>query len=107
MVGVTTRALLAPCLAILVMISCEVCAEELTLEGLVRGTDGNPKVSARVHLVRSGDRKQYIAVTNQEGRFAIESLSTGRYLVRIRQGNEIQEFVRRIESKEDEFVVSW
>jgi hypothetical protein len=105
--GFATRALAALCLGILLLHGGPALAQELELKGWVRGADGNPKVSARVQLVRSGGSGQYIAVTSQEGRFTIGSFQAGRYLVRIRQGNEVQEFVENIASREVEFVVNW
>ncbi len=76
---------------------------QTTVNGSVRGTDGNPKISASVKLNGPGN---YIAVTNSEGAFVIDKVIPGSYRVTVLQGNHYQQFQRNIPGSLD-LVVGW
>ena len=62
-------------------------AQEVTLNGTVVGSDGRPRPFALVQLDGSA---RYAAMTDAEGRFTIRKVMPGSYVVRIRQGDNIE-----------------
>ena len=58
-----------------------------TLNGTVVGGDGRPRPFALVQLDGAG---RYTAMTDAEGRFTITKMVPGSYVVRIRQGDNIE-----------------
>ena len=62
-------------------------AQEGTLNGTVVGSDGRPRPFA---LVQLDGAAHYAAMTDAEGRFTITKVVPGSYVVRIRQGDNIE-----------------
>jgi hypothetical protein len=78
-------------------------SQTTTVNGVVRGNDGNPKISASVKLIGPGN---YIALTNAAGAFVIERVIPGPYRITVLQGNHSQQFQRNIPGSLD-LVVNW
>jgi hypothetical protein len=76
----------------------------ITLSGQITGTAGDPKRFATVKLDGPG---RYIALTDDEGRFALSDLIPGQYTVTVRQEQKVQKFSLRITSGALNLVVKW
>ena len=81
-----TRVLVLTLAALLSSISPG-CAQTMTLNGTVVGADGRPRPFALVQLDGSA---RYAAMADAEGRFTITKLVPGSYVVRIRQGDNVE-----------------
>jgi len=79
-------------------------AQSADVQGTVKGAKGNPKSSASVKLTGPGN---YIAVTNVRGQFFIRQVNPGTYTVTVRQGNNYQEFIKRIPGDDLDLKVTW
>ena len=82
---------LAP-LAFVVLVAAVVAQASVTVNGTVRGRQGDPKQFASVSL--EGPRR-YLATTDANGTFRIDSVASGTYTVRVRQGDRVDEFFNR------------
>jgi hypothetical protein len=88
---------------LLTCLTAQVDSKTTTVNGVVRGSDGTPKISASVKLNGPGN---YIALTNSEGAFVIDNVIPGPYRVTVLQGNHYQQFQRNIPGPLD-LVVNW
>ncbi len=88
---------------LLTCLAARVESQTTTVNGVVRGSNGTPKISASVKLNGPGN---YIAVTNSEGAFVIDKVIPGSYRVTVLQGNHYQQFQRNIPGSLD-LVVGW
>jgi hypothetical protein len=59
----------------------------VTLTGTVVGRDGQPRPSVLVQLEGPA---QYAALTNVQGKFTMTRVAPGSYVVRIRQGDNVE-----------------
>ena len=62
-------------------------AQQRTLNGTVVGSDGRPRAFA---LVQLDGAAHYAAMADAEGRFTITKMVPGSYVVRIRQGDNVE-----------------
>jgi hypothetical protein len=62
-------------------------AQDATLRGEVVGADGRPRPFALVQMVGS---VRYTAMADAAGRFTITGVVPGSYVVRIRQGDNVE-----------------
>ncbi len=76
----------------------------INLSGRITGTAGDPKKFATVKLDGPGS---YIALTDEEGRFALRGLIPGQYAVTVRQEEKVQKFSLTIQSDTLNLVVKW
>ena len=81
-----TRVLVLTLVALLSWISPGI-AQQMTLNGTVVGPDGRPRPFALVQLDGSA---RYAAMADAEGRFTITKMVPGSYVVRIRQGDNVE-----------------
>ena len=89
---------------LLTAVTARLEAQGADVRGTIKGTDGNPKVSASVKLTGPGN---YIGVTNVRGQFFITQVNPGTYTVTVRQGNNYQEFNRQIPGGDLDLQVPW
>jgi hypothetical protein len=100
------KARLGPICVLVFLLICyaaQVQSQTTTLNGVVRGSDGTPKISASVKLNGPGN---YIALTNSKGAFVISNVIPGPYKVTVLQGNHYQQFQRSIPGSLD-LTVNW
>jgi hypothetical protein len=62
-------------------------AQQVTLSGTVVGRDGQPRPSVLVQLEGPA---QFAALTNVQGKFTMTRVVPGSYVVRIRQGDNVE-----------------
>jgi carboxypeptidase family protein len=62
-------------------------AQQITLNGTVTGGNGQPRPSVLVQLEGPA---QYAALTNVQGKFTMTRVVPGSYVVRIRQGDNVE-----------------
>jgi hypothetical protein len=75
--------------ALVALLSCvaPAAAQQVTVQGTVVGRDGQPRPSALVQLEGPA---QYAALTNVQGQFTVTRVTPGSYVVRIRQGDNVE-----------------
>jgi protocatechuate 3,4-dioxygenase beta subunit len=76
----------------------------ISVTGQVTGTAGDPK---RFVTVKLDGPASYIALTDEEGRFALSGLIPGQYAVTVRQEEKVQKFSLKIQSDTLNLVVKW
>ncbi len=81
-------------------------AGAVTATGRVRGRDGAPKPFVSVSLVGPG---RHSAMTNAEGVFRIRGVVPGKYEIRVRRGDFLSVFSRRVGEQGiiEDLVVKW
>ena len=79
-------------------------AQEVTLNGAVVGADGRPRPFALVHLDGSA---RYTALADAAGRFTITRVVPGNYVVRIRQGDNVETQQQTISAGSLTLRVKW
>lgn len=78
---------------------------KITVEGEVKGLQGDPKQFVSVSLLGPG---RYVSITNSKGVFTIRNVTPGKYTVKVRKGDQISEFKRDINSvRIDVLIVKW
>jgi len=95
--------------AFLVLFSLGVTREaftqaEVPVSGRVKGLQGDPKQFVSVSLEGPG---RYVAMTNAEGIFTIQSAIPGKYTVHVRQGDRVAVFTCDVGSSPVDLVVNW
>ena len=87
------------------VLSTATLAQELvTINGQVKGRQGDPKQFVGVSFDGPG---HYVAITDAQGAFTIENVTAGRYTVRVRQGDLIEVFTRDVGSGAVDLFVRW
>lgn len=74
-------------LAVQVLWIAPAAAQQVTLTGTVVGRNDEPRPSALVQLEGPA---QYAALTNVQGKFTMTRVMPGSYVVRIRQGDNVE-----------------
>ena len=74
------------------------------VNGQVKGLQGDPKQFISVSLEGPG---RYVAMTNAEGVFTIQSAIPGKYAVHVRQGDRVAVFTCDVGSSLIDLVVNW
>lgn len=92
-------------LAFVVFATPAVAQETVTVRGTVTGANNDPKQFAGVSFDGPG---HYVATTDASGAFTIQSVAAGRYTVRVRQGDRVDEFPNRaVGTSLLRLVVTW
>lgn len=91
---------LAACMAI----PLPAAGEGALVNGQVKGRQGDPKQFVSVSLEGPG---RYAALTNEQGAFAIQNVTPGKYRVKVRQGDQVEEFSRDVGGGRVDLVVKW
>ena len=74
------------------------------LNGKVTDRHGEPRRFASVSLVGP---ERYLAITNAEGVFTIQKVTSGKYTVSVRQGDRVEIFTRDIPKDSLDLIVRW
>lgn len=93
-------------LAAALLLTAAVFQQAITVKGTVKGKkDGDPKQYASVSL---DGPAHYAATTDEKGVFTIEKVTPGKYTVKVRQGDHVEEFTNRdVSSGKLDIVVNW
>jgi iron complex outermembrane receptor protein len=92
-------------LASVLLFSAAAFSQAITLKGTVRGKDKDPKQFASVSL---DGPAHYAATTDENGAFTIEKVTPGKYTVKVRQGDHVEEFANKdVSSGKLDLVVKW
>lgn len=92
-------------LALLALATVAAAQNTITVKGMVRGANNDPKQFAGVSFDGPG---HYVATTDASGAFTIQSVAAGRYTVRVRQGDRVDEFPNRaVGTSLLRLVVTW
>jgi hypothetical protein len=78
---------------VLVLLLGQVAYGQVAVSGQVKGNLGAPKSSVRVQLEGPG---RYVALTDNNGKFAIQNVKPGDYSITIVERNRFQKFFFKI-----------
>lgn len=103
-IGIVGAASALMLLASMVLSTATLTQTRVTVSGQVMGKQNTPKQFVSVSLDGPG---QYVAITDDHGAFTIQNVTPGRYTVRVRQGDFVEEFIRDVGSQRIDLVVRW
>lgn len=84
-------------------------AQGATVNGLVIGKDGQVKRHVRVQFVKVDTPENYIAMTDEKGRYSIPEVRPGQYRVLITERKNMQNLMKRVGPGPNkiDLIVNW